>query len=712
MSGLQRVVRHPDRRSDVHARARGLASDQLLAPLAAEEAAWLRAHLDACAACRRAADGFASDRARMRALGAELPVPPRDLGARLSRALDVEVRRAVREEARPGRRSVLGSPSVALAVIALAAVLAIVFLPLTLPGFRFGNGPTVAGPGGSPAPAPTPIIVATQAVAWVQQQPDGSYVLNSTTVSQVCPGVDASACGTLAGDARPLVALNLQPSAVVLQHNGPSAVLVSSNAVYAFSVPFEARVTPTPVPSSSIPTPGALSPTPAVTGVEATPPAATPVPTGSPSPRPTRTPRPASPTPAASAPAEPTPTTASATPGPTAAPSGEAAPTELGSGVPTPSDSLVSIPPASPAPSAAITTAIIEGIVLVGPPPAYSTDGQWVAFSARPLDGRQGPDIYVWHVGDLTARPLTTDHASVFSSWDGGQILGSTVLPADSPALETRAVTILPAPSPSPLTASPDAGPSTDGALATASAGATTLPDSSATATLIPSPATPAPSPSGSRDLPTASAPPSATPSSATASLLPSVPVGSFLLDPAVGTQTPITRPAIWRPVVDPTNRTVVYWTGDQALDPATNTWVPTNGRLVTADWPALLGPGDVTATPLPGTAGLSGVTSWDVRWDPSGRHLAIWIADPADPSVGSLSLFAVNADGSIGDTLLADIAALPGLSLGSDRLAWASPPGQNGQGSTLSVYAWSTDGAGSVHGAPDPGTSDLVVAR
>jgi hypothetical protein len=218
--------------------------------------------------------------------------------------------------------------------------------------------------------------------------------------------------------------------------------------------------------------------------------------------------------------------------------------------------------------------------------------------------------------------------------------------------------------------------------------------------------------PSDLRDLATASAPPRATPSSATASPLPSVLVGSFLVDPATGTHTPITRPAIWRPVVDPTNRTVIFWTGQQALDPATNTWVPTNGQLVAADWQALLGPGDVAATPLPGSAGLSGVTSWDVRWDPSGRHLAIWIADPADPSVGSLSLFAVNADGSIGATLLADIAALPGLSLGSDRLAWASPPGQNGQGSTLSVYAWSDDGAGSVHGAPDPGTGDLVVAR
>jgi hypothetical protein len=163
---------------------------------------------------------------------------------------------------------------------------------------------------------------------------------------------------------------------------------------------------------------------------------------------------------------------------------------------------------------------------------------------------------------------------------------------------------------------------------------------------------------------------------------------------------------------VDPTNRSVVFWTGDQALDPATNTWIPTNGRLVAADWQALVGPGEVTAMPLPGSAGLAGVTNWDVRWDPSGRHLAVWIADPTDRSTGRLSLFVVNADGSVGETLLADIAALPGLSLGSDRLAWASPPGQNGQGSTISVYAWSEDGVGSLHGAPDPGTDGLVVAR
>jgi hypothetical protein len=371
----------------------------------------------------------------------------------------------------------------------------------------------------------------------------------------------------------------------------------------------------------------------------------------------------------------------------------------------------VSIPPGEPAPSAAATTAIIEDVQLVGGSPAYSADGQWVAFSARPSDGAQGPDIYVWHVGDAKARRLTTDHQSVFSAWDVDQILGSAIAPDGSTEPQAPAVKIAPAESPAPPSAAPSAGASEPAASAKPSASP------------VPSPSpTPSPSPAkrgknghaSPEVTPTAtpSETPNATSSPAAASVGPSVPVVSFVLDPSTGARTPVARPAIWRPVVDPTNRSVVFWTGDQALDPVTNTWVPTNGRLVTADWQALMGPGEVTATPLPGTAGQAGVTAWDVRWDPAGRHLAVWIADPTDPSTGRLSLFAVNADGSVGATLLADITALPGLSLGSDRLAWASPPGQNGQGSTISVYAWSDEGAGSLQGAPDPGTDALVVAR
>jgi predicted anti-sigma-YlaC factor YlaD len=739
MSGLQRAMRHPDRRSSAHARARTLASDRLLAPLSREDAAWLDGHLAACAACRRMADSFAADRGRILALRDELPIPPRDLGARLSRALDVEVRRAVREDARKGRGSVVGSPSFALAGIAVAAVLAIVFLPLLIAGFGVGNRSTVPGPVGNGGPAATPMAVRSQVVSWVQREADGTYVLTSATVDRVCPGLDATSCGTLNGVAQTVVALSVQPSAVVLQHNGTSAVLVSRNALYTFNVPRDFGVTQTPAPSSLIPTPGALSPTPAVTGVGATPPAATPVPTGSTTPRPSRTPSSSSATPAASASAPRTTPRPAASALPSPSPSGDAVGTTPASEAPTPGTSIVSLPPASPNPSAAVTTPIIEGVVLVGAPPAYSTDGQWVAFSARPTDGSLGPDIYAWRVGDAKARQLTTDHASVFSAWDVDQIVGSSVLPAGSPAAAYPAVTIVVPPSPAPGSPAP-------GALAPGSASgepsASASPSSSAAAA-APSKAapsatprgsskpvssgsrphaspggrvTPSPTPGSKLDAspsPSLDAASGATPSAGAASAPPAMPVASFLIDPATGAATRIDRPAIWRPVVDPTNRSVVFWTGDQALDPATNTWVTTSGRLVSADWQALsAGPGDVTATPLPGSAGQAGATDWDVRWDPSGRHLAVWIADATDPSIGRLSLYAVNADGTVGDALFADVAALPGLSLGSDRLAWASPPGQNGQGSTISVYAWSDTGSGSMYGAPDPGSDPIVVAR
>jgi cellulose synthase/poly-beta-1,6-N-acetylglucosamine synthase-like glycosyltransferase len=40
------------------------------------------------------------------------------------------------------------------------------------------------------------------------------------------------------------------------------------------------------------------------------------------------------------------------------------------------------------------------GVKVVGQSAAYSPDGAWFAFTARPTDGSEGPDIYVWRVGD------------------------------------------------------------------------------------------------------------------------------------------------------------------------------------------------------------------------------------------------------------------------------------------------------------------------
>ena len=339
--------------------------------------------------------------------------------------------------------------------------------------------------------------------------------------------------------------------------------------------------------------------------------------------------------------------------------------------------------------------------MLVGAPPAYSADGQWVAFSARPLDGTQGPDIYVWRVGDARARQLTTDHASVFAAWDVDQILGSTVLPAGQHAGRDVGRHARPGRSlrrPGPRSVEP-------------SAGRITPPPQSC----VRRPALPTPRLRGSPVRRLRPATPSAArrrrtrrgrPSPAAASAPPGAPVVSFLLDP-VHRGADADRPPRRSGARSWTRRTGASSSGPAtwpSIRPRTR-GSPRTAASSAADWQALVGPGDVTATPLPGSAGQVGRHRL-------GRALGSVRAAPGrldrrrdGPVVGRLSLFAVNADGSVGETLLADIAALPGLSLGSDRLAWASPPGQNGQGSTISVYAWSDAGPGSLHGAPDPGS-------
>ena len=69
--------------------------------------------------------------------------------------------------------------------------------------------------------------------------------------------------------------------------------------------------------------------------------------------------------------------------------------------------------------------AIASGVSVVGESAAFSADGDWFAFTARPDDGSGGPDIYVWRVGDAQATRLTTDGLSVFASWEGDRIIGS-----------------------------------------------------------------------------------------------------------------------------------------------------------------------------------------------------------------------------------------------------------------------------------------------
>jgi len=86
-------------------------------------------------------------------------------------------------------------------------------------------------------------------------------------------------------------------------------------------------------------------------------------------------------------------------------------------------------PSVSISPSAAPgTVEIARDVLVVGQSAAYSPDGDWFAFTARPADKSTGPDIYVWRVGDALAKPATSDHRSVFASWSDDAVVGSTVV--------------------------------------------------------------------------------------------------------------------------------------------------------------------------------------------------------------------------------------------------------------------------------------------
>jgi hypothetical protein len=274
---------------------------------------------------------------------------------------------------------------------------------------------------------------------------------------------------------------------------------------------------------------------------------------------------------------------------------------------------------------------IAHDLRVIGTTAAYAPDGSAFAFTARPADGSLGPDIYVWRVGESEATAVTSDHRSVFGSWAGDALVGSSVT-IDGGASEPRAFVI----------EDPAAEPS---------------------------------------------------------------------FRPEVG--------RAWRPVVDPNGRAAVYWSG--TLEPAgDNAWVPGDGSLVIGRWAEDGAPGDAEPTPLVDdqdeeraeTMIAAGpLTEWDVRWDETGERLAVWIADPEDPTVGRLSLYVVDPfDGRIDltDPPLLDEPALAGFSIADGRLAWASPD-DNAEGSSrVLVLAWTTDGFGQIESA----SGDFILVR
>jgi hypothetical protein len=100
-------------------------------------------------------------------------------------------------------------------------------------------------------------------------------------------------------------------------------------------------------------------------------------------------------------------------------------------------------------------------------------------------------------------------------------------------------------------------------------------------------------------------------------------------------------------------------------------------------------------------------VAGFNARWDDTGTWLAIWLADAADPSIGRLSLLHMDPTTGLVDRPSGapeDVPALPGFSIGAGRLAWATPPGQGGEGSRIQIVAWTADDVGAVESVPVEG--------
>ena len=326
---------------------------------------------------------------------------------------------------------------------------------------------------------------------------------------------------------------------------------------------------------------------------------------------------------------------------PTQAPTGP--PSTTPSGEPGSSPSGSSEPTPIPTPEGAHS--IAEGVAVVGET-RYSPGGKWLAFSAAPIDGSTGPDLYVWNGVDARAVRVTSDHATYFSSWFGDTILASHLSHA-----------------------TPSTGPS--GAPASsAGAGPITFVDHAT----------------------------------------------SFLFDPASGVTTDLTTPDVWMPVVDRTGRFMTYWLGTLATGPGVAGVQLASGHVVLDGWLEPLGhgaPGASDATGTPRTVGPAGtpvelvagpISAFDARFDPNGTRLAVWVADAADPTVGTLRLVALdhgNGDVNVRVDPLPSVAALKGFSIDEGRLAWVTPPGQDGNQSSVQVLAWSDDDFGQVQTVP-----------
>jgi hypothetical protein len=613
----------PDRvEGTAHEQARLLAAEAVDGELLSEEAIWLEDHLAACPECALIADEYRAIHAELSSLS--MPEPPRDLWVRTQAALDAvdhsSGRAGSHRKPMPSRGSLIGS-SVAVAVVVLVAGASLLAqTPISRQAQPSGVPGPIANGTGAPATPGTgsnsTLAVMNGTTYWISGE-NGVYQIKGG--SSDCAPSDASCAvksgggqtlGTIASDSTISAALAPNASVAAVWTSDKVAILPLTDTAPTVSLDLltpqptlapTAAPTPTPTASpKSVPSESASAPSASLALVS---------PPASPTPAPTATPTPV--------PATPTPT---------------ALPTPASNGGP---------------------LAILTGFEIVGRDPEFSPDGRLVAFSARPSDHSAGPEVFMWQVGDRQAHPITTSHSDLFAGWFGTRILISEIAPAGSSAAGSSgsgAVTstsfifdpgtgrtfritrpmLMPAVDPSGQYVVYWSGTvEFDQATDLWQPGTGDLFFDKWSNLVLVAVGTPAESPTPTPADTSASPQPIAS-TTASSSATASAPASPSIAPTA--SATPIPSPPSASPALESSSVASAVPT---AVATPTPTATP-QSRLPQA---------------LPVAQAVASVRTWQVRWDGSGQHVAVWVADKGSSKVGRLSLFAVDPDNDLVDT-------------------------------------------------------------
>jgi hypothetical protein len=590
--------RHHDDES-AHDRARALTAIEMLEPLDELQTVWLTGHLEGCAECRTDREAYLADRSLLRGLREQAPEPPRDLRARTMAALDREALARSRR-GRAAGRTVGGltprrRPSMPFGAAAGALIVVVVVGATVLPQMIQSIAPNKPGDSaiafGSAEGQPTPFQVPATAVndvGWIQPGRDGGWDLVLADVTSLCPRTRPS-CQPLGED---------QPSRRIDLGSKPHGVTIS---------PTETQLVVETRAQGS--TPGRIF----VVSLPPEPPTPSVVPT------------------------------AEATSSPASGP-----PVTAGPATPNPTEVAITPLPSTDVPRGAVE--IATGVTVVGET-LYSSNGDWLAFSARPSDGSHGPDLYLWHVGEPTAIAVTDDHATYFSTWFEDRILASHV--------DVAAPGASPAASPS---ADPTASPAIEGRP---------------TSFLL-DPATHARTPIAQPDV-----------------WLPVVdPSGTFVaywsgtLRRNAGTEE-------WQPATGAL--VLAAWSDGTTPQPSASPEASANADATRAPLP--LGPAGEPTELVHGP-----VAAFRTNFDPTGSRLAVWVGDTIDGDVGRLNLVVLDPKTHGIDPAFTPLPGVPALrrfSIEKGRLAWVSPSGQDGQDSAVQVLGWAGNEFGEMRAIP-----------